>query len=137
MPCSNYGISTTSLLGNDTDSENKLTDSQKLSQSPNLINKPSLITRGTNVRLKPKEPNEAMSDVIEGNEFIETIVDMRGIGKQKDIILRVYNDDQLIISDSLNTYNIEIILPSKVVSEPVDMIYKSGILTLKFEKLQK
>lgn len=136
QPSFNYGINTTSVLDDNTDSKNKLTDNQKLAQSSNPIRKPSLVIPRTNIRPKSRKTKEITFDITEGNEFIETIVDMRGIGKKKDIAIRVYNDDQLVISDAVKTY-IEIMLPSKVVSEPVDKIYKNGILTLKFEKLQK
>jgi HSP20 family molecular chaperone IbpA len=125
------------VLDDNTDSKNKLTDNQKLAQSSNPIRKPSLVIPGTKVHPKPRKTKEITFDITEGNEFIETIVDMRGIRKQKDIIINVYNDNQLIISDPAKTYNVEIMLPSKVVSEPVNKIYKNGILTLKFEKLQK
>src|SRR5215204_2434770 len=137
QPSFNYGINTTSVLDDNTDSKNKLTDNQKLAQSSNPIRKPSLVIPGTKARPKPRKTKEATFDIIEGNEFIETIVDMRGIRKQKDIIINVYNYNQLIISDPAKTYNVEIMLPSKVVSEPVNKVYKNGILTLKFEKLQK
>ena len=137
VPSLNYGINATSVLDDNTDNENKLTDNQKLAQSSNPIKKPSLVVRGTNARPKPRKTKEITFDITEGNEFIEAIVDMRGIRKQKDIVIRVYNDNQLIISDPVKTYNAEIMLPSKVVSEPVNKIYKNGILTLKFEKLQK
>lgn len=136
QPSFNYGINTTSVLDDNTDSKNKLTDNQKLAQSSNPIRKPSLVIPRTNIRPKSRKTKEVTFDITEENEFIETIVDMRGIGKKKDIAIRVYNDDQLVISDAVKTY-IEIMLPSKVVSEPVDKIYKNGILTLKFEKLQK
>jgi HSP20 family molecular chaperone IbpA len=125
------------VLDDNTDSKNKLTDNQKLAQSSNPIRKPNLVIPGTKVHPKPRKTKEITFDITEGNEFIETIVDMRGIRKQKDIIINVYNDNQLIISDPAKTYNVEIMLPSKVVSEPVNKIYKNGILTLKFEKLQK
>jgi HSP20 family molecular chaperone IbpA len=125
------------VLDDNTDSKNKLTDNQKLAQSSNPIRKPSLVIPGTKVHPKPRKTKEITFDITEGNEFIETIVDMRGIRKQKDIIINVYNYNQLIISDPAKTYNVEIMLPSKVVSEPVNKIYKNGILTLKFEKLQK
>jgi HSP20 family molecular chaperone IbpA len=137
QPSFNYGINTTSVLDDNTDSKNKLTDNQKLAQSSNPRRKPSLVIPGTKVHPKPRKTKEITFDITEGNEFIETIVDMRGIRKQKDIIINVYNDNQLIISDPAKTYNVEIMLPSKVVSEPVNKIYKNGILTLKFEKLQK
>ena len=137
QPSFNYGINTTSVLDDNTDSKNKLTDNQKLAQSSNPIRKPSLVIPGTKVHPKPRKTKEITFDITEGNEFIETIVDMRGIRKQKDIIINVYNYNQLIISDPAKTYNVEIMLPSKVVSEPVNKIYKNGILTLKFEKLQK
>jgi HSP20 family molecular chaperone IbpA len=137
QPSFNYGINTTTVLDDNTDSKNKLTDNQKLAQSSNPIKKPSLVIEGTNARPKPRKTKEITFDITEGNEFIEAIVDMRGIKKQKDIITRVYNDNQLIISDPVKTYNVEITLPSKVVSEPVNKTYKNGILTLKFEKLQK
>ena len=137
QPSFNYGINTTSVLDDNTDSKNKLTDNQKLAQSSNPIRKPSLVIPGTKVHPKRRKTKEITFDITEGNEFIETIVDMRGIRKQKDIIINVYNDNQLIISDPAKTYNVEIMLPSKVVSEPVNKIYKNGILTLKFEKLQK
>jgi HSP20 family molecular chaperone IbpA len=137
QPSFNYGINTTSVLDDNTDSKNKLTDNQKLAQSSNLIRKPSLVMPGTKVHPKPRKTKEITFDITEGNEFIEAIVDMRGIRKQKDIIINVYNYNQLIISDPAKTYNVEIMLPSKVVSEPVNKIYKNGILTLKFEKLQK
>jgi HSP20 family molecular chaperone IbpA len=136
QPSFNYGINTTSVLDDNTDSKNKLTDNQ-FAQSSNPIKKPSLVIQGTNARPKPRKTKEVTFDITEGNEFIEAIVDMRGIRKQKDIIINVYNDNQLIISDPAKTYNVEIMLPSKVVSEPVNKIYKNGILTLKFEKLQK
>ena len=135
QPSFNYGINTTSVLDDNTDSKNKLTDNQKLAQSSNPIRKPSLVIPGTNARPKSRKTKEITFDITEENEFIETIVDMRGIRKQKDIIINVYNDNQLIISDPARTYNVEIMLPSKVVSEPVNKIYKNGILTLKFEKL--
>jgi HSP20 family molecular chaperone IbpA len=125
------------VLDDNTDSKNKLTDNQKLAQSSNPRRKPSLVIPGTKVHPKPRKTKEITFDITEGNEFIETIVDMRGIRKQKDIIINVYNYNQLIISDPAKTYNVEIMLPSKVVSEPVNKIYKNGILTLKFEKLQK
>jgi HSP20 family molecular chaperone IbpA len=125
------------VLDDNTDSKNKLTDNQKLAQSSNPIRKPSLVIPGTRVRPKPRKTKEITFDITEGNEFIEAIVDMRGIRKQKDIIINVYNDNQLIISNPAKTYNVEIMLPSKVLSEPVNKIYKNGILTLKFEKLQK
>jgi HSP20 family molecular chaperone IbpA len=125
------------VLDDNTDSKNKLTDNQKLAQSSNPIRKPSLVIPGTKVHPKPRKTKEITFDITEGNEFIETIVDMRGIRKQKDIIINVYNYNQLIISDPAKTYNVEIMLPSKVVSEPVNKVYKNGILTLKFEKLQK
>jgi HSP20 family molecular chaperone IbpA len=137
QPSFNYGISTTSVLDDNTDSKNNLTDNQKLVQSSNPKRKPSLVVPRTNVRYKPRKTKEITFDTTEGNEFIEAIVDMRGIKKQKDIIINVYNDNQLIISDPAKTYNVEIMLPSKVVSEPVNKRYKNGILTLKFEKLQK
>jgi HSP20 family molecular chaperone IbpA len=137
QPSFNYGINTTSVLDDNTDSKNKLTDNQKLAQSSNPRRKPSLVIPGTKVHPKPRKTKEITFDITEGNEFIETIVDMRGIRKQKDIIINVYNYNQLIISDPAKTYNVEIMLPSKVVSEPVNKIYKNGILTLKFEKLQK
>jgi hypothetical protein len=138
QPSFNYGINTTSVLDDNTDSKNKLTDNQKLVHS----SKPSLVIPGTKVRPKPRKTKEITFDITEGNEFIEAIVDMRGIRKQKDrkqkdIIINVYNDNQLIISDPAKTYNVEIMLPYKVVSEPVNKIYKNGVLTLKFEKLQK
>jgi HSP20 family molecular chaperone IbpA len=137
QPSINYGISTTSVLDDNTDTKNNLTDNQKLVQSLNPKRKPSLVVPRANVRHKPRKTKEITFDTTEGNEFIEAIVDMRGIKKQKDIIINVYNDNQLIISDLAKTYNVEIMLPSKVVSEPVSKRYKNGILTLKFEKLQK
>ena len=133
QPSFNYGINTTSVLDDNTDSKNKLTDNQKLAYS----SKPSLVIPGTKVRPKPRKTKEITFDITEGRKFIEAIVDMRGIRKQKDIIINVYNDNQLIISDPAKTYNVEIMLPYKVVSEPVNKIYKNGVLTLKFEKLQK
>jgi HSP20 family molecular chaperone IbpA len=102
---------TTSLLDDSTNSKGKLID-------------------------KSRKTKETIFDITEENDFIEVTVDMRSFTKQKHIITDVYNDDQLILSDPAKTYKVEIMLPSKIVSEPVNKIYKNGILTLKFEKLR-
>src|SRR5215211_4496427 len=76
QPSFNYGINTTSVLDDNTDSKNKLTDNQKLAQSSNPRRKPSLVIPGTKVHPKPRKTKEITFDITEGNEFIETIVDM-------------------------------------------------------------
>jgi hypothetical protein len=122
-----------------------LQQSSQLTQTQpsfNFDNTTSLLDDSTNSKGKlidkSRKTKETIFDITEENDFIEATVDMRSITKQKNIITDVYNDDQLIISDPAKTYNnVEIMLPSKIVSEPVNKIYKNGILTLKFEKLQK
>jgi HSP20 family molecular chaperone IbpA len=132
MPSLDYGIKTSNLLDDNT---GKLAENKRLAQSSKPIEKRNLVATGTNVRPGAKK-TEVAYDIIEGNEVVEAIVDMRGIRKHKDIITSVYNGNQLIISSPAKTYNVEIMLPSRVVSEPVEKIYKNGILTLKFEKLK-
>jgi HSP20 family molecular chaperone IbpA len=136
MPSLTYSISTTNLLDDSADSNNKLTKNQIPTQSLNPIRKPSLIIKGKDTHSKLRKTKEVMSEVTEGNEYLEITIDMRGIRKLKDILARVYDDNQLVISNRLRTHKIELVLPSKVISEPVDKTYKNGILTLKFKKLQ-
>jgi HSP20 family molecular chaperone IbpA len=131
MPSLDYGINTSNLLDDNT---GKLAENKRLAQSPKPIKKRNVVVTGTNARPGAKK-TEVAYDIIEGNGVVEAIVDMRGIRKQKNIITSVYNGNQLIISNPAKTYNMEITLPTRVVSEPVDKIYKNGILTLKFEKL--
>jgi HSP20 family molecular chaperone IbpA len=137
QPSFNFGVNTTSLLEDNTNSKNKLTNNYKVTKSPDSIRKPTLVIPHSNARSKSRKTDEIVFDIAEENDFIEATVDMRGIKKQKqkDIIIDVYNDYQLIISDPAKTYKVEMKLPSKVVSEPVNKVYKNGILTLRFEKL--
>jgi HSP20 family molecular chaperone IbpA len=137
QPSFNIGVNTARSLDDDTNSKNKLTDNQKVTGSPDSIKKPTLVIPSSNARHKPRKTKEIIFDITEENDFIEATVDMRDIKKLKDIIINVYNDYQLIISDPAKTNNVEIMLPTRVVPEPINKIYKNGILTLKFEKLQK
>jgi HSP20 family molecular chaperone IbpA len=140
QPSFSFGVNTTSLLDDNTNSKNRLTDTRKVTQSPDSIRKPTLVIPPSNARPKSSITKGIMFDITEENDFIQATVDMRGVerqkSKQEDIVVYVYNDYQLIISDSANTYNVEITLPSKVVPVPANKIYKNGILTLKFAKLQ-
>jgi HSP20 family molecular chaperone IbpA len=139
QPSFNFGINTTSLLDDNTNIKNKLTDNQKVIRSPDSIRKPTVVIPGSNALRKSSKTKEIIFDISEGNDITEVVIDMRGIKKQrqKDIIIDMYNDSQLIVSDPAKSYNVEIMLPSKVVSEPLRKVYKNGILTLKFKKLQK
>ncbi len=77
---------------------------------------------------------QPVTEVIEGNEYLEIIAEMPGV-EEKNIEIKV-QDEKISISTigSERAYQVEVPLPSKVLDEPVESSYHNGVLKIRLKK---
>jgi HSP20 family protein len=80
---------------------------------------------------------EPYTEVIEGESNVEVIAEMPGV-EEKDIDLKV-QEDRIAISTPgpKRIYRAEVVLPARVLGEPLEKSYHNGVFKLRLKKSQE